>query len=135
MTLSEDRRRRIRSTRGRVLIATAVTGSALAAVVIAFGGALYAIAYVAALPPRRLARAGRRRAADWQPVRPAQRAGVTGGAPTLAGSLVVGALLTAGASVAVAHLNGTANSSVATATPISTGTTYSGQFVGSEDAD
>jgi hypothetical protein len=126
MRSSRDRGRRLRSARGRVVVAAAVVGAAIAAVFLALGGAVVAVAYVAMLPARRLAGSRLRRAGDWRPVRAAR---------ALSSFIVMGVLLTAGASAALAHLDGNANSTVDTATPISLGTSYSGQFVGADDVD
>src|SRR5512133_1300379 len=97
MIMHDDKIRRLRSTRGRLLIAAAITGSVVVAMLIALGGAVYAVAYVAALPPRRLARAGRRRASGLRPVRAARRVVVASGARTLTSILVAGAIVAAGA--------------------------------------
>jgi hypothetical protein len=103
-----------------------MAGAAIAAVFLALGGAVVAVAYVAMLPARRLGGARLRRAGDWRAVRAAR---------AVSSFLVMGVLLTAGASAALAHLDGNANSTVDTASPISLGTTYSGQFVGADDVD
>ena len=108
------------------MVAAAVAGAAIAAVILALGGAVVAVAYVAMLPARRLAGTRLRGAGDWRPVRAAR---------ALSSFIVMGVLLTAGASAALAHLDGNANSTVGSATPITLGTTYSGQFVGADDVD
>src|SRR5262245_40077917 len=123
---SRDRRRRLRSASGRAIIAVSVAGAAIGAVLLALGGAVVAMVYVAMLPARRVARPRLRGVGDWRPVRAARGA---------SSFLVVGVLLTTGASAALAHLDGNANSTVDSASPISLSATYSGQFVGADDVD